>query len=64
MQWIRWICVEIVNGKNWKITANQVFHTTHEGDFIRPQGEGHLIADNFCYDLRMAALVAMRTSSN
>lgn len=52
MQWIRWICVEIVNGMNWKITANQVFHTTQEGDFIRPQGEGHLIADNFCFDLQ------------
>jgi hypothetical protein len=48
---IGYIVVEISNGSNWVVRANQVNHTTSEGDFIRPMGSNHWIQDNWCSDL-------------
>jgi len=48
---IGYIVVEISNGSNWVVRANQVRHTTSEGDFIRALGSNHWIQDNWCSDL-------------
>jgi len=48
---IAYIVVEISNGSNWVVRANQVQHTTSEGDFVRALGSNHWIQDNWCSDL-------------
>lgn len=48
---INYIVIEISNGSNWVISANQAMDTGSEGDFIRPLGSGHIIRDNWISNL-------------
>lgn len=43
--------IAINQGSNWVVRANQAYDSWTEGDFVRPLGDGHVIEDNFCWNL-------------
>lgn len=49
------IVVQLFNGSNWLIHANQAYDTWGEGDFVRPMGVNHIVSDNYCSNLNNRA---------